>query len=98
MGRRLQADAYVGLLLAGASGATAVYSYRDRTYLRVEYRPLPRRALSRIIDDPSPPQALQCQACVWLDLAANRLVKVELTIEDANEGPLVQMDQVFVGL
>ena len=98
LGRRLQADAYASLLLAGAPGAAAVYSYRDRTYLRVEYRPLPRRALSRIIDDPSPPQALQCQACVWLDLAANRLAKVELTIEDANEGPLVQIDQVFAGL
>ena len=98
LGRRLQADAYAGLLLAGAAGAAAVYSYRDRTYLRVEYRPLPRRALSRIIDDPSPPQALQCQACVWLDLAAGRLAKVELTIEDADEGPLVQIDQVFVGL
>ena len=98
LGRRLQVDAYAGLLLAGAPGAAAVYSYRDRTYLRVEYRPLPRRALSRIIDDPSPPQALQCQACVWLDLAANRLAKVELAIEDADEGPLVQMDQVFAGL
>ncbi len=79
--RSVLADSYLNALRSTEPDIAAVYVYRGRRYLRVEYEDFPPSML-RWVNQSLEPQP-QASAVVWLDLDAGVISKVEVRLTPA---------------
>lgn len=82
-------DAYLGLLRKCKPVSFGAYDFRDRHYLRFEYKNAPRPArnwMARFLAFARFPWC-RCDAVAWVDAETSRLVKVVLALNaPSNEG------------